>query len=223
MSAIKDKIKRGQALIELALIFPALLVLLSGLVEFGFFLNQYLGIQDAARNAARFASDSLYYMRDNVADCSATRDFYRQTACLVNSELRQERPYIFMDDNGTPDDFTDDFLDPTRGDEIIVSAFSVAGSTVHARFPDNDGWSYAADLGVGTGLPSRFSNEDVNAMLDASAPSTGYVLVEVVYHYDQLLNLPWITAFVPDPTPLYTYAFMPLVSAEPTPTPVPTP
>jgi Flp pilus assembly protein TadG len=38
-----------------------LLIVLSGLVEFGFMLNEYLALQDAARNAARFASDGLYY------------------------------------------------------------------------------------------------------------------------------------------------------------------
>ncbi|HEY62124.1 MAG TPA: pilus assembly protein [Anaerolineae bacterium] len=218
------KKRKGQALIELALLFPILMILLSGVVEFGIFLNQYLSIMDAARNAARFASDGLYYESDNVSDCETTRDFYRQTVCLVNSELRQERPYIQMNDNATPNNFLDDYLDPIRGDDIVVSAFSVSDQQIKARFPDNDGWSYASDLGVGSGTPSRFTNADVVALIhEANAPRTGYVLVEIYYHYDQLLKLPWITAFVPDPALLYTYAFMPLSSAEPTATPIPTP
>lgn len=220
----KMKKRKGQALIELAILFPVLLILLSGLIEFGFFLNQYLSIMDAARNAARFASDSIYYMSDNDHDCSTTLDFYRQTACLVNSELRQERPFVEMNDNGTPDSFLDDYLDPNRGDEIIVSAFSVSNQLVTARHPDSDGWSYTVDMGMGSGEPSRFSISDVeNLLQETDAPRTGYVLVEIIYHYDQLLKLPWITAFIPDPTPLYAYAFMPLASAEPTPTPITAP
>lgn len=100
----KDPTKsRGQSMVELALLFPVLLILLSGLIEFGFILNEYLSLMDAARNAARFASDGLYYEHDNlVAEigsmddynsvCQDTRHFYRQTACLVNQELRQEAP-----------------------------------------------------------------------------------------------------------------------------------
>jgi hypothetical protein len=53
------------------------------------------------------------------------------------------------------------------------------------------------------------------------APSTGLVIVELTYTYDQKLKLPWITAFISDPVVLHNYALMPLVSAEPTPTPVP--
>ncbi|MFN2305316.1 MAG: TadE family protein [Anaerolineales bacterium] len=42
---------RGQSMVELALFFPVLLILLSGLIEFGFLLNEYLTLMDAARNA----------------------------------------------------------------------------------------------------------------------------------------------------------------------------
>ncbi len=219
-NSITMRKKKGQALIEMALLFPVLLILLSGLVEFGLFLNQYLSIIDAARNAARFASDSLYYVRDNDKHCESTTDFFRQTACLVNSELRQERPYVTMNDNGTST-FLDDYLDPARDDEIVISAFSVSGQHVNARFPDADGWSYDYDLGFAA-QASKISNANVESMLkETNAPRTGYVLVEIIYHYDQVLKLPWITAFIPDPVPLYTYAFMPLSSAEPTPTSVP--
>ena len=63
-SSLKRKSK-GQGLIETALIIPVLLIVLSGLLEFGFLLNDYLAMQDAARNAARFASDGLYYASDS--------------------------------------------------------------------------------------------------------------------------------------------------------------
>jgi len=211
-------------MVELALFFPVLLILLSGLIEFGFLLNEYLTLMDAARNAARFASDGLYYQWDNVKDCS-TSHFYRQTACLVNQELSMEAPAIKMNDNGTPNDTTDDFLDPADGNDIIISVFSFTRNQgITDRHPggDENGWSYAIDLDQPSDKVSRFSSTDVtNSMVQMDSPNTGYILVEIFYNYDQVLALPWITAFLDNPLLLHAYAFMPLTSAEPTPTPSP--
>ncbi len=230
---------RGQSLVEIAIILPVLLMLITSLTEFGFGLLEYLGIQDGVRNAARYASDGAYNARDtSYQDCTRTLDFYRQTACLVNQELRQERPLVHLNDNGTPADFSDDYLDPAHGDDIIVSAFGILEDTgVVARFPTeygDQGWSYALDLTTNVlGSPHRnavsaFSTAQVNTFwlnTDTNyghhTPSTGLVIVEVFYHYDQKLKLPWITAFVPDPLPLHFYTVMSLSSAEPTPTPEP--
>ncbi len=201
---------RGQGLVETALLFPVLLIVLSGMVEFGFLLNEYLALQDASRNAARFASDGLYYMSDLNKNCSTTQDFYRQTACLVNQELAQERPRVQINiGNGV--------------DDIIVSAFSVAqGVGVIARHPDGPeefGWSMAVDQGGARNQVSRLTSADLTSRITNSAPSTGLVSVEVFHGYEQKLNLPWISAFLPDPLVLHNYAIMPLVSAEPEPAP----
>jgi len=221
------KKKRGQSLVETALMFPVLLILLSGLVEFGFLLNEYLTILDAARNAARFSSDSLYNAADSDQNCNTTRDFFRQTTCLVNQELRQEQPLVEMNDNGTPGMLDDDYLDPNRGDDIIVSAFSIAqGIGVTARYPagyGDSGWSYSLDFPTYNirNESSMFTSADIEAKLDANAPNTGFVMVEIFYLYPMKLRLPWITMFIDDPVPLHVFTLMPLVSAEPTPTPIP--
>ena len=209
-------IQQGQGLVETALLFPVLLVVLSGLLEFGFLLNEYLAIQDAARNAARFAADGLYYAQDNVHDCNSTRDFYRQIACVVNQELAQERPEITLNlGNGQ--------------DDIIISAFSLLGGGVsgvsdrHPAIYGESGWSEAQDS-PGWGVrnqASLFTSAEISSRMDSSAPSTGIILVEVFYEYDHKLKLPWITAFVHDPLLMHGYTIMPLVSAEPTSTPMP--
>lgn len=209
--ALSTRWKRGQGLVEMAILLPIMLIILSGLMEFGLMLNAYLAIQDAARNAARYASDGLYYARDGDTNCATTRDFYRQTACLVNQELAQERPEVT--------------LNLAMGDDIVVSAFSAGeGGQVTARHPSTEGeagWSEAADpIGIGSrNQSSIFSTEEIESKLYSGAPSTGFVLVEIFYHYEHRLKLPWITAFVSDPLLLHAYAVMPLVSAEPTPTP----
>ena len=225
---------RGQGLVETALLFPVLLIVISSLIEFGFLLNEYLALQDAARNAARFQADGLYYATDTSATvndlcdddddgvfdpracCSATRSFYRQGACLVVQELAQERPEISLDfANGD--------------DDVIISAYSIAqgfcggDSCVTVRHPNGEtGWSQADDrYHTGNNQVSRLSTAEINSRLQSMAPSTGLVSVEVFYDYDQKLKLPWIRAFLGDPLLLHNYTIMPLVSAEPTPTPPP--
>ncbi len=205
--------RKGQGLVETAILLPVLLIVLSGLLEFGFLLNEYMSIQDAVRNAARYASDSDYKSRDMVTNCEATLDFYRQTACLVNRELNREAPMVSLDlANGR--------------DDVIISVFSVDGPSgvIAARFPEDvgeAGWSMAEDFTGTRNQSSSFSTAEMQAKLRGFAPNTGYVLVELYYSYDQKLKLPWITAFVPDPILLRPYAVMPNSSAEPTPTPEP--
>jgi hypothetical protein len=230
-----SKLTRGQGLVETAILFPLLLMVVSGLTEFGFMLNDYLALQDAARNAARFSADGLYNFRDNNHSCTAgtgTRDFYRQAACLANQELAQERPEIVLDLS-------------TGQDDIVVSGFSVAQDYCQApvnyppipRIPPNPGvscvtmrhpgeygeagWSEALDATGVRNQSSRIPISEINSRLDTSAPSTGFVSVELFYTYEQKLKLPWITVWLDDPILLHTYALMPLVSAEPTPTPIP--
>ncbi|MDP2871772.1 MAG: pilus assembly protein [Bacillota bacterium] len=47
------KDRRGQAVVELALIIPVLLLLVLGVVEFGRLFNAYMTVQHAAREGAR--------------------------------------------------------------------------------------------------------------------------------------------------------------------------
>jgi Flp pilus assembly protein TadG len=209
---------RGQALIETALVMTLIIIIVASVVEFGFMLNAYLSLQDAARNASRFSSDSLYYFRDDIHRCvavggqPATEDFYRQTACLVNMELDQARPLITLS------------LSITDQDDVVISAFAIAGAgmaptpTVLARYPEDlgeAGWSESLDWYGYRNRSSRITRTQIESHLDTLAPSTGFVAVEIYSHYDHLMKLPWITAFIPDPFPMYTYAIMPLVSAEP--------
>ncbi len=221
----------GQGLVETVLFLPILLIILSGLVEFGFLLNEYMVEQDATRNAARFAANLDYLARDSAGDgpydgshdCHTTRNFYRQVACLLNQELFNERPEMELDVG-------------TGIDDVIVSVFSVVEgnpSQVSQRHPAEDGelgWSMALD-GVDIdkdgvidyshrNQSSDFTSAEIGARLK-STTNSGYVLVEVYYSYDQKLRLPWIMAFLDDPVIFHTFAIMPLSSAEPTPTPIP--
>jgi TadE-like protein len=250
--------RRGQSIVEFALMAPILLILLSGIFEFGFMFSSYLSVIDAARNSARFSSDSAYDHPDPVTDCDKTTDFYRLTACLAILELADEQPTIMLclpdpkrpaTENCNPGDtFSGDEKD--KFDDIIISVFSVLredqsdpmGSseaglyTAITRFPDNtgeQGWSYAADLVLQDQVKERkglhasqFSSTQVSAMLYhrwnpeagkwEQANSTGYLMVEINYHYWQALAMPWFTQFVKNPVLFRVYSIWPLTSAEPT-------
>ena len=48
--------KKGQSLVEFALVLPILLLLIFGLVEFGRLIFTYIAVNTAAREAARYGS-----------------------------------------------------------------------------------------------------------------------------------------------------------------------
>ncbi len=194
----------GQSIVEFAILLPLLIMMLSGLIEFGFMLNYYLDIIDAAREAARFAAndDPLHNDATGLYQDPNPGFYLRtQTGALQSLTI------------GSGGQIT---LNPAS-DDVVISAWSVAGGVVDKRFP------------FGTGEVALYSNKvssldtttDINPALNAAAPNTGMVAVEIFYDYHMVLGLPWIRAFVPDPVTLYAYSIMPNVNVEPTPTPIP--
>jgi len=183
--------KRGQSFVELMLILLVLAMVLAGVVEFGFLMNNYLHVLDGAREAARFSANSIAIAPDG----SSIHAFYENTAIRAESVML---PVV---------------LDRDNGDDIVVSVFSVAGNNI-ARYPDVDGWSRHGNR------VSSFTTGEIAAMLDELAPPSGLLIVEIFYNYPQVLELPLFADFL-NPIPVYTYSVMPIASAEPTPTPRP--
>jgi hypothetical protein len=185
------KNKRGQSFVELMVILLVLALLLAGVVEFGFLMNYYLHVLDGAREAARYFANGVAIDEFGAPIMS----FFQDTATHAENVMK---PVILNSDNG---------------DDIVISVFSVAGSDI-ARLPDEDGWSrYGNHV-------SNFTTAEVLSLLDVQAPPSGILLVEIFYNYPQVLELPLFADFL-NPIPVFTYAAMPLSSAEPTPTPSP--
>lgn len=190
---------------------PILLIMLSGLIEFGFLLNTYLDVIDAAREAARFAAND-----DPTLGAPTVSPPNFWTRAWINS-----RGSLFTASDGRIDwstsDWTDcDSLKPdpplVPKSDIVVSAFGFLNNTVQTRYPvgDSDGASNC------NFQQSKFTNADINAKMDSlSIGNSGAVLIEIYYQYEMLLGLPWITAFVPDGIVLHAYTIMPNTFAEP--------
>jgi hypothetical protein len=200
----------GQSLVEFTIMLPVLLMMLSGLVEFGILLNYYLDVIDAAREAARFAADG-----DPIRD-AAGLPLDPNPTYFYNVQELTKQSLDFASDSRI------DWMTPAvcgtdiQGD-IVISAFSTLGDAVDKRFPTgtgDDGLSMCASH------VSNITTAEVNAILSGSViPNGGLVLVEIYYDYHMVLGLPWIRAFVPDPITLHAYSIMPNVNVEPTPTP----
>ncbi len=213
----------GQSLVEFTVLLPVLMIMISGLIEFGIMLNYYLDVIDAAREAARYASDADLIHNPNPPYAPleiSTNPSYKDIQDLAMQSLaaasdgRVDWPKMQTMHGAL-------FCNYVRGD-IVISAFGVRNNAgfpvVDKRFPTDAGENGHT---LCNHYFSKFTSADIASRLDAAAPTSGLVLVEIFFDYDQVLALPWITAFVPDPIHLHAFTIMPNSAVEPTPTPPP--
>lgn len=202
----------GQSLVELAIFFPIIIMMLSGLVEFGFLLNYYLNLMDGPREGSRFGADLDPFTGSSV---TTNQEFYDNVEKIVRFSIT---PYTL--NNAT--------------DDIVISAIMIKDGDVYSRFPSSSTDTYKCAVApvkncrcVNGHFTSKFSDADLRTMLyevygGKFPQKTGAVLVELYYQYHQELALPWLTVIVPDPIQLHLYSISPLPAAEP-PDPTATP
>ena len=189
----------GQSLVEVAIAFPVLIMLLTGVIEFGFILNFYLSLLDATRDAARLYSGDDPFLADGVTD---DNDFYLQTAYKVQRVL---------------DPVIDDptyrgrriLLDPAN-DDVIVTVYGAKDNVVTL-------WRDAGPYHLFNNgkYQSIFTTQNILDTRVTDAPNAGILLVEIHYNYHHVLNLPWFTAVLPNPLHLQAYTIMPIRAGEP--------
>lgn len=196
MKNIKTRKQNGQSFIELAVIFMVLITMLAGVVEFGYLLNQYITLVEGTRETARVASKGDPFTAPGNGIIN--QDFLDTVTILLEGGVVESRQIL-----GSIEPIS---LDPSINDDIVISVFTFASGGV-VRYPDVDGWS-RYDNQV-----SRFTNADIQAKLVGGSPDTGAILIEVYYHYHQILNLMegWT-----GPILVHAYSIMPLSAAEPT-------
>jgi hypothetical protein len=213
----------GQSLVEFTVLLPVLLIMLSGLIEFGIMLNYYLDLIDAAREAARFAADADPIRDPNTgAYLDPNPAFYDNVQTLAMDSLKAASDNR-IDWPKLKAMYPATFCNYVNGD-IVISAFGTLNkepppgtpAVVDKRFPVAFG-----DSGVSlcNHYTSNLTSAQIQSRLDPDAPTGGLVMVEIFYDYQQVLALPWITAFVPNPVHLHAYTIMPNANVEPTPTP----
>lgn len=220
MLLMKDKQKkimqrksRAQSLVEFAITLPMLLILFSGLVEFGFALNFYLSLLDATREAARLYSNSTPFDPDTGNPDTSVEDpaFYSNVAAEV---------YANLDPSMRPGNESYQgrkiILDPTK-DDIVVSAFGwdAGNPTVLTHYPRDTTFPYSpwnptpSSKFTDTMILAEFQQTQAN--FPSSSTNAGLLLVEVHYHYSPLLWRLWLRT----PLLMRAYTIMPFSSVEP--------
>jgi hypothetical protein len=202
----------GQSLVEVTLMFPVLLIMLSGLIELGFLLNFYLDLVDTAREVARLAADDdpvhdeTGYFEDSPENDPEPKGFYIRAYDTMYAELSNARQIQ---------------LSQANNDDMVISIFSVSSGNVVARYPT----AYAGICSQGgdrgwrlyCNQISKFDTPTIEGWVSKhpSARDIGLILVELYYNYNLVMGLPWIQAFIGDPVTLHAYSIMPNRHAAP--------
>jgi hypothetical protein len=96
--------------------------------------------------------------------------------------------------------------------------FYWALSNSDADASNNDVWKKDCQGNEVRELPN-YTRDAVQASFDTNAPGTkGFVAVEIFYCYEQVLNVPIVSQFIPNPLRIHVYTIMSLPAAQPTPT-----
>ena len=199
----------GQSLVEFGVALPILILLFSGMVEFGFMLNTYLSLQDAVRTAARRYSNENPLMKVNgVVEDDIT--FYEGAAQNVVDALDLNAKQIVVD--------------PTR-DNVLISVLTVrvdegadpdAIESITRHPEDAEFFRLYSD----TSPNSIYGDVEIADYLTSnnSVPvDMGLLIIEVFYSYEGVLHLPWTEPFFSEanPTMLYNSTIIPLVAVKP--------
>jgi hypothetical protein len=237
----------GQSLVELALILPLILLMLAGMVEVAFGMFAYLTALDLTREAARFASMRDYTVLDpggTLHPSVPPSDFVTDpsAACLDGTADGPILHYYYDSACFFTDPKLNPFLEinPAKYDDLVITVFTVANNVVTARHPDPSDlvpgpgyWNLytGADgkpnwqkdcQGTWVNTPSFFDEALLQLDFQSLAPADrGIVLVEAYICYDMIMNLPFISNFIPSPFRIHAYTVMPAPDGLPTPTPIP--
>ena len=201
---------KAQSLVEFAITLPILILLFTGMIEFGFMLNTYLSVQDAVRSTARRFSTINPYLNDTDIDPA----FYSSAA---------EYAIDLLAPAGDPD--SRQIIMEAGRDNILVSLIAV--EVDESTDPDSVSGINRFDVGGDyykhfdeTDPPSTYTDDAIADFMtrDDSEPSdAGLVIVEIYYGYEGTLNLPWtLPFFSPDnPSIMYVSAVMPTIYVKP--------
>ncbi len=204
----------GQSLVEIAITLPILILLFSGMVEFGFMLNTYLSIQDAVRTAARHYSNENPLMKDAGGTVVDDLTFYNDAAQAVVDSLMP------------PDDpnARQVVVDPTR-DNVLISVLTIrvnedadpdAIESI-TRHPQDAEFFRLYPATTPNSVYGDTEIENYVTTNGAVPVDMGLLIIEIFYSYEGVLHLPWTEPFFSEANPamLYNSTIIPLVSVKP--------
>lgn len=200
--------KKGQSLVETALIVPILCIMLIGVFEVGWALRSYLILLNASREGARFAVRDVYVDFDSsspdwervknqtINSIAGTMPVdFNETGTLVVSYL-EVNAGEFPDSGNCTDTYTMTIRSP-------LTEFGLVGVFGEPKVSKFD----YAELGEKIALENRAANCELIAR--GGIPSVdGLVIVEIFYDHPQLIKFPFLSNKLTDPIRLHAYTIM---------------
>lgn len=206
---------RAQSFIELALVLPVLFIILLGLVEVAIFIGRYLDALELTRVAARFASKEEKFQNN----------YYDEIAKIFQPPKEGLNEYLT--------------LNPAT-DDVVISYFMIYKEGSRSRYlmyPNSAGWALSnhdTDKDENNLYTDNWKRncegEEVRSQpyytldrvrqiveTDSSEYNRGFVAVEVYYCHQQVIGIPIISQFIPNPVQIHAYtilSFPPLQESE---------
>lgn len=187
--------RRGQSLVEFALVLPMLIVLFLGIADFGRVFAAGITVEGIARNAAEIvAGDSrMAELKDAACDSACRSGLYDDLHQLAASAACDEAKRL----NATTD------VDGSCAGLLVIG--TCVHDTVTTPPGDTCGLVTGGSVpnGCKTDIPATWSNAQngVDDPTDPSDPELRYVEVRVCYRFTPLfhqIGLPIVSYLVPD-------------------------
>jgi Flp pilus assembly protein TadG len=208
----KTESQRAQSMVEFAIALPVLLLLLTGMVEFGFMLNTYLSIQDAARATARRYSTVNPFNADGTDNLAFYQDAALYAVDLLAPAGDPQARQIVIEEG------RDNILVSLVGVEVTESTDPNVPDSISSITRYSGAEFY--QLFTATNPPTTFVDDNITTFLTtggAEPADAGLLIIEIYYGYEGTLNLPWLRPiFSPEnPSMLYVSVVMPTIYAKP--------
>jgi len=89
----KNNLKKGQSMVETALILPIVILILMGIIDFGLMFNKYLIINNASREGARKAAvgGTDYEIYSAVSNVTSSLEFSNLTITIYPNETLRKK------------------------------------------------------------------------------------------------------------------------------------
>jgi hypothetical protein len=175
--------RRGQSLVETAIILPILLIILVGIVELGFALANQMTVTTAGREGARFGT-RFGATNDSVANDAILGVVHETSSRLFSLDETQADVFVVRaktDDTGHIDASADDFGAASYWvPETLQDSPNIDGTLVE---------------------PARIEADLQNE------PDLAVIVVQVFYDHRSVLGLP-LVANLSDQIPISTYTVM---------------
>lgn len=178
---------QAQSFIELALVLPVLFIILLGMVEVAIFIGRYLDVLDLTREVARQAAREERFTTPAV--------FFAEIDSYLEAPPVGLNSYLTM---------------KTPTDDMVISVFDLRGSGERIMHV----WSGASEIykkdcqGNEVRTETYYTLDRVMA-IGSPDVNEGMVAVEIYYCHPLVLNIPFITSFIPNPVQIHAYSIFP--------------